>query len=401
MTFQRFTCALVRLICEKAHRQGDAAQTDLTGATMKTPPSPHPAAGSGRWWIAKLAILFVVTTCAGWVFEHLGAPLPWMIGPLVVTAAIFILFDPSFGVPNRLRPLGQVVVATQVGLAFSPQALEALLGYAPVIVGTALATGLCIAAVSVVMARLTGQPLAQAFLSSVPTSPVEAAAMAKAAGLDPAPVIFSQILRLSAVVLVLPFSLYAIEGWPEVQRTMVSLSAIDPLNVVFLIALGIAGAWVARTLRVPNPNFLGPMTVAAILSVAAIGPAPYPPVLLALGQVILGTWLGATFRRSFLTSALRMTLISISSALLLLLLCSLSGVAIAQLSGLSWQSVVLGAAPGGVVEMALTAKFLQQNVVLITTFHLVRIFIFMPNIPWIVRMIARHEQAPPTKDPTP
>lgn len=367
---------------------------------MNVPHSPPPDATGSRWWLAKLLALFVLTTFAGWAFEYLGAPLPWMIGPLVATAAVFILFDPSFGVPNRLRPLGQLVVATQVGLAFSPQALEMLLGYAPVIVGTALATGLCIGAVSVVMSRLTGQPLAQAFLSSVPTSPVEAAAMATAAGLDPAPVIFSQTLRLSAVVLALPFSLYAIEGWPEVQRTMVSLSAIDPLNVLFLMALGIAGAWIARILRVPNPNFLGPMTVAAIASVATIGPDPYPPVMLALGQVILGSWLGATFRRSFLTSALRKTVISISSALMLLLLCSLSGVAIAHLSGLSWQTLVLGAAPGGVVEMALTAKFLQQNVVLITTFHLVRIFIFMPNIPWIVRLIARHDQNRPKKDQT-
>lgn len=367
---------------------------------MTTPIVPPPSAGSGRIWIAKLAALFVMTTFTGWVFEHLGAPLPWMIGPLIVTAAIFIVFDPSFGVPNRLRPLGQIVVATQVGLAFSPQALEVLLGYAPVIVGTAVTTWICIGVVSMVMVKFTGQKLAQTFLSNVPTSPVEAAAMAKAAGLEPAPIIFSQTLRLATVVVVLPFSLFAIQGWPEMQRTMVSFSSIDPLNVLFLIAVGIAGSQTARVLHVPNPNFLGPMAAAAILSVAAIGPAPYPPFLLALGQVVLGTWLGATFRRSFLTSALRMTLISLSSAMLLLLLCSLSGVAIAHLSGLSWQTVVLGAAPGGVVEMALTAKFLQQNVVLISTFHIVRIFIFMPNIPWIVRLIARHEHDNSKKDPS-
>ncbi|MFT7448647.1 MAG: membrane AbrB-like protein [Glaciecola sp.] len=368
---------------------------------MKRPIPDSVRSPDGGWWIAKLIALFVLATGAGRIFEHMGAPLPWMIGPLVFTAVVFIALDPQFTVPNWLRPLGQVVVATQVGLAFSPEALDVLLGYAPVIISTALATALCIGAVSVLMARMTGQKLAQAFLSSVPTSPVEAAAMAAAAGIDPAPVVFSQTLRLSAVVVVLPFSLYAIEGWPEVQQTIVSISEIDPMNVLFLVAAGIVGALFARILRVPNPNFLGPMTIAAILSVAAIGPAPYPPALLAMGQVILGTWLGATFRRSFLTSALRMTLISMTSSLLLLLLCSLSGLAIAYLSGLNWQTVVLGAAPGGVVEMALTAKFLQQNVVLITTFHLVRIFIFMPNIPWIVRIIVRHDEDLPAKAPKP
>ena len=361
--------------------------------TTHLPPPELPR--NDRWRIAKLATLFVAAAGAGWVFERLGAPLPWMIGPLVVTAAVFVLLDPDFRVPDRLRPLGQVVVATQVGLAFSPAALAMLVGHAPAIVGTALATGACIGAVSLLTARLTGQRLSQALLSSVPTSPVEAGAMARASGLDPAPVIFSQTLRLSAVVVVLPFVLYAIEGRPEAPRAMVSLSAIDPLNLALLIAVGIAGVSLSRAVRMPNPNFLGPMAAAAILSVTDIGPAPYPPVPLAMAQVVLGTWLGGTFRRSFLTSALPTAAISVSSALLLLLLCSLCGVAIAHQADLQWQTVVLGAAPGGVVEMALTAKFLEQDVVLITTFHLVRIFIFVPNIPWIVRLIVRRERRGP------
>lgn len=360
---------------------------------MFTEPSQQAIAShTGGWWpTVLLAMLLVVSMLAGWAFEHLGAPLPWMIGPLVVTAAIFIGFKPKVRVPKRLRPIGQVVVSTQIGLAFSPQAWDMLVDYFPVIVGTTLASGACIGAVSLLMAHITGQKLTQAFLSNVPTSPVEAEMMAIAAGIDPTPVVFSQTLRLSAVVVVLPITLYAIEGWPEGARTMVSLSALDPINIAFLITAGVSGSWIARSLRVPNPNFLGPMAVSAILSVMTISPVPYPPMLMALAQIVLGTWLGATFRRSFVTSALGLTFASLSFTLLLLLLCSLSGFAIATLSGLDWQTVVLSAAPGGVTEMALTAKFLGQNVVLITTFHLVRIFIFMPNIPWIVRLIASHE----------
>lgn len=62
------------------------------------------------------------------------------------------------------------------------------------------------------------------------------------------------------------------------------------------------------------------------------------------------------------------------------------------MSGVDWQALILGAVPRGVVEMALTAKFPGQNVVLISTFHLARISIVMPNIPWIVRLIIRVEQ---------
>lgn len=367
--------------------------------TPTTPGSPLPSPARGWRSRAGLTLLFVLSAGAGWVFERIGAPLPWMIGPLLLTAAIYIGRAPRFDVPVRLRPIGQIVVATQVGLAFSPAALDMLVHLAPVIVGTALVTGASIFLVAFLTARVTGQGLAQAFLSAAPTSPVEAAAMAVAAGIKPMPVIFAQTVRLSTVVLIVPFALYAVDGWPEVARTPVSLEVSDPPTLLLLAVIGVAAAWGFRVLRVPNPNFLGPMTIAAVLAASGYGPAPYPPVVLAAAQIVLGTWLGATFRREIITSALRLSIASTFSALLLLLLCSLSAVGIAAISGVDWRTLVLGAAPGGAVEMALTAKFLEQNVVLITTFHLVRIFIFMPNIPWIVRLIARHESRNRKGDP--
>lgn len=345
----------------------------------------------GRARGLALLALFALSATAGWVFERMGAPLPWMIGPLIATAVVFMGFTPRIIVPTRLRPVGQIVVATQVGLAFSPAAFALLAQLAPVILSTVLLTIGCIFVTAFTIARLTGQGLAQAFLSAAPTSPVEAANMASAAGIDPMPVILSQTIRLAAVVILVPFTLYAIDGWPTVSRTPTTFDIPDPVSVLVLGGVGVIAAWAFRWMRIPNPNFLGPMTVAAVLSGSGFGLPPFPPVVLAAAQIVLGTWLGATFRRDIVTSAVRLTLISLASGLLLLALCSLCALGVAALSGVDWRTLVLGAAPGGAVEMALTAKFLQQNVVLITTFHLVRIFIFMPNIPWIVRRFARRD----------
>jgi len=339
----------------------------------------------------KLVLLLLVAGLAGWVFERMGSPLPWMIGPLVVTAALFMWSRFKLNVPNSMRPFGQVIVACQVGLAFSPEAFRLLLELAPVIVGTALMTAIVIFGIAVVLSKTSQMTLSQAFLASVPTSPIEAAAMAVRAGVDPMPVIFSQTLRLSAVVLILPFTMYALEGWPEINRNYVTIEAFDLFNVLLVATLGIAAMLVFRLLRVPNPNFLGPLTLMAGLSVMAVAPSPFPAFILALAQIILGTWLGSTFKRSLLTSAGRLTAACAFSILLVLVLCSAGAIGIAVLSGIDWHTTVLGAAPGGVVEMVLTAKFLGQNVALITAFHLTRIFVFMPNIPWIVRLISRRE----------
>jgi len=106
---------------------------------------------------------------------------------------------------------------------------------------------------------------------------------------------------------------------------------------------------------------------------------------------VLGTWLGSTFRKKLILEAGRLVLASITTTLLLLALSTAAAICLSGALDLHWETLVLGAAPGGVTEMALTARFLGENVALITAFHLVRIFIFMPNIPWVIRRMHSHE----------
>lgn len=342
--------------------------------------------------LLRLAALFVVATFAGWLFERIGSPLPWMIGPLVVTATIFLSGRFKVAVPLKVRPFGQMVVACQVGLTFSPTALEMLLNLAPVIVGTALLTGVCVFGVAALLSRFTGLGLVQGFLAAVPTSPVEATAMAIRAGVDPMPVVFSQTLRMSGVVIIVPFAMYAVEGWPEIQRSISASTSFDPLGILLLATIGIVGMVTFRFARIPNPNFLGPLTLTAILAATGNGIDAFPSIVLAAAQIVLGTWLGSSFRRDLLKSAGKLAVACALSTALVLILSSAGAVLIALISGFDWRILVLGAAPGGVVEMALTAKFLGQNVALITAFHLARIFIFMPNVPWVVALIDRYEK---------
>ena len=129
--------------------------------------------------LLSLSSLYVLAAFAGWVFAALGIPLPWMIGPLVLSATLSISGLLKVTVPVKTRPLGQMTIAAQVGLAFTPAALAALLTLAPVMIGTALASAACAGALAMIMARTTGMRPSQAFLSTFPTSPVEAAIMAE------------------------------------------------------------------------------------------------------------------------------------------------------------------------------------------------------------------------------
>lgn len=339
--------------------------------------------------LARLGLVYCLAALAGLISMRAGLPLPWMIGPLIGTALLALLTPLRFAVPTRTRPFGQVTVALQVGLYFSPAALGMVAEHAVLLVGMALATAICALLAARLLARMAGIPAEAALVATMPTSPVEAAVMAERLGIDRGPVILAQTLRIAAVVVLVPVAIYIVDGWPDRSAGGLVPGGFDPIATLLLYLLGIAGAATFHLLRISNPFFLGPLAFSALLTSLGAGLSPFHPVLLSVAQIVLGTWLGANFNRQLFRSAGRLAGAVVVSSLVFLLLCALSALALAAVTGLPWEELVLGAAPGGVTEMALTAKFLGQNVALITAFHLTRIFLIMPNIHWIVRLMRR------------
>lgn len=341
--------------------------------------------------IGRLAVVYSLGSLGGAIAASIGMPLPWMIGPLLVTAMLYLAGLADIVIPVKTRPAGQIVVASQVGVYFSPAAFALMLTLAPLLVGMALATAVCAFAVALLLARAARLNLTAAFLASLPTSPVEAAIMAERFQCNPGPVILAQTVRIAAVVVLVPVIIYAIDGRPASAGLRVP-AVFDPAGTAMLLAVGVAGALLFRLLRTANPFFLGPLAASSALAALGFGPFFYPSVILSTAQIVLGVWLGSTFRRDLFQAAGRLVMASILATLALLAMTSCVAVAIAFTLGFDWELMVLSAAPGGVTEMALTAKFLGQDVALITAFHLTRIFIFIPNIPWIIGLIHRYEK---------
>lgn len=337
----------------------------------------------------RLALVLALAAVGGWLATRAGMPLPWMIGPLLTTAALRLADPFAFTVPVQVRPFGQVTVAAQVGLAFTPAAVTAVLELAPLLVTMSLMTAASAFVAATLLGRMSGMGLAPALLATMPTSPVEAAVLAEKFGVPPAPIILAQTLRIAGVVLLVPVGIYLIDGWPDRSVPVGIAAGFDPVSVALLYAIAVTGALCFRRLGLSNPYFLGPLAIVAALSGMGGGLSPFPPVLLSLAQLVLGTWLGSNFRRDLFLRAGRLAWAVAVSGLLFLTLATLCALVLARVASLPWEEMVLGAAPGGVTEMALTAKYMGLNVALITAFQITRIFVIMPNIPWIVAGLHR------------
>ena len=353
------------------------------------------------------AILHVLAIYAGaLVFgvigEWLRLPLPWLIGAMVFATGLRMM-DLPVRVPWMTRPVGQLLVAASVGLAFTPDAVAAVAQLIVPIVAAAVLTVAAGFLTALVLVRLSGVGAMQAVLSSVPLGPVEAANLANRHGVRPAEVVFGQTLRIVALVLIIPPLMVAMDGSIQDPSQVLRATPWTPGGALLLVMAAAAGGVLARKLRISNPFFVGALAGAAGTAALSLPVTALPFPLLVTAQVFLGVWLGAVFDRRMLRETGAFIPAAFLCTGLMMVLCAVLGLALAWMTGLPWEVMILATAPGSVTEMALTAKILQDGVAVVVAFHLVRIFMIMPFAPQIAKLAARvsGHHGPPGGDAAP
>jgi len=322
----------------------------------------------------------------GYVAYLLAVPLPWMIGPMVFSAGLALLWR-SARVPRITRPIGQMVVASVVGLSFTAESVTALGQLVLPMVLVALLTIVAGFIAAAVLMRLADMDVVAAGLASIPGGPVEMAALAEHHNVPPAPIALAQTLRISLLVLIIPPVLVAISGGAPNAALTVGERSLP--GMLLLFALAVAGGLLFRWLRITSPFFLGALGFNAAATAFAL-PVSMPPYwVLAGAQILLGVWLGCMFDRETLARTRAFVLAAIVSTGVLIVLCAGMAFAIAAVTGIDWHTMILATAPGSVTEMALTAKILNQQVAIVTAFHIVRIFIILPFLPLIFSVTAK------------
>lgn len=338
--------------------------------------------------VFRLMLIYGGAIGSGWLGSQINLPLPWMIGALVFSATLG-LSGVSVKVPPVTRPVGQIGVAGSVGLAFTPAAMGAVAQMLGPMVAAAFLTVLAGIVVAWVLTRLAHVDAVTACLASVPMGPVEAGNLANQYRVAPGPVIFSQTLRIMALVLLIPPAVLFFNGGFGGADSALRAIPWTTGGAALLIVLAVGGAFAARAVRLSNPFFLGPLAASAAAAAVGLPVTGVPYVMLAGAQILLGVWLGAAMDRSLFSRAGGFVLAALASTLLMVILCVGLALIFAWHLELPWPVMVLAFAPGSVTEMALTAKVLQANVALVTAFHLVRIFIILPLAPLFIRGVVR------------
>lgn len=328
-------------------------------------------------WRRILGPRILVTTglgvAGGWIALMVGLPLPWMLGPMVASTVLALSGLPAEG-PAWLRPFVIPVIGVMLGSSLTPEVLAAIpqWGFTMLLLVPFLAVA---ATLSYLIYRRFGRfdPVT-AFFCSIPGGLNEMILFSEAHGGDQRKVALAHASRVLIVILCVSlffgFVLGVTSGGGAAQ---VPMSAPSLPDWIILIGAGVLGVPLARALRLPAKQLLGPMILSGIAHASGLVAVAPPTLLVIVAQVVIGTTIGARFAGIRLRAVAQEMGLALVSSLVMIVIAVLFGWVVHLSTAIPIEQAFLAYTPGGLAEMSLLALALHQDVAYVAVTHVARI----------------------------
>lgn len=342
----------------------------------------------------------LVGFAGGAIAYAIGAPLPWMIGALVLVGAMAVAGFEWRGIaismPPQVRLVMVPIIGVMLGSAFTPDVAAQMPKWLPSLMAVAGFVMLATALVYPLYRGLFGYDRPTAFFAAVPGGLLEMATLAEEQKGDMRTVSAIHFLRIVFAVLTLPLALRVFYG-PVGSAAGATLDEGKAMLTLadggLLLVAGVAGYWTARLLRIPAAVISGPVFFSALFHATGWTDAAPPALLVVLAQIVMGSSLGARFGGYDRRELARAFGAAMAAGIVMISLTVLIAAAAMVFFAKPFLEMVLSLAPGGLAEMALIALSLQIGIAFVTAHHLVRILISVLIMPWVYRRTAGAEHS--------
>lgn len=324
--------------------------------------------------VLRISFGLLIAAVGGVAADFAGLPLPYMLGAIGATMAAAMWGLPITRPTRTLVAPMRVVLGVLLGSTVTP-ALFANIG---ALAGTAVFVPLFIAAASllgmVYYRRVAGFTREEAFFSALPGGLYVMTTYAEEAGVDIRRIALAHSLRITAVVLVVPFvvGLFADVGAITTVRATGSIAALPGREMLLLTAAGAVGWFVGAVLRFPGAQLVGPMVASAIIHITGLSAAKPPQELIIVSQLVLGAYIGARYVGERLATVRAAVFHAMGHVSLMLAVSALIALVLNWQFDLPVVTGFLSFAPGGMSEIGLIALALGLDVGFIATIHVTR-----------------------------
>ncbi len=344
--------------------------------------------------LLPVGLALAIGALGGALFDWLRLPLPWMLGSMsAVTIAALLRLDVK--VPRPLRNGTTPVIGVLLGASFTPGVIAGMIQWPLTLVGIMVWVLVCGGGAYLWFRHVAGYDTPTAYFSSMPGGFMEMVLIAERQGGNMHILPLIHATRVLIVVFAIPFWYrFTTDIGSMAPVARIGLLDVRPLDYALLIFCAVAGAFLARRLKIPAALLIGPRLLSAALHLAEFTNSSPPFLLVAIAQVVLGSMVGTRFAGASLWKLRAVAGHAALIAVFMLAMTVLFANALAAITGFPSAAVVLAFAPGGLAEMSLIALGLQVDAAFVAGHHALRLgFVLMSALP-LFHWVSRRDKTP-------
>jgi hypothetical protein len=270
--------------------------------------------------------------------------------------------------------MGQVILGSAVSLYFTPTVVAALGGNFIAIIAATIAVFIVGGLGALMLSHVSGVEWKSSFFASIPGGAMAMAVLAEQYGAQIAPVAVAHSLRVSVVVILIPFAL-TYGGIPLEAAAYRPQVPLQPWILALWLATGFILGEASERLRFHNGCLLVPIFFGAVLTMQGVELSQVPRWMTDFAQLMFGLVLGARYERAFFVRYKLFIPFALLNSFFILIASVVAGVVLAWAFDLPMATMILATSPGGLAEMTITAQALQISVPLVVAFHLFRVVV--------------------------
>lgn len=338
--------------------------------------------------IVFLPILTLLTALAGgMIFQFLSLPLPWMLGPLTSVMLVQQIGKISLPWHINFKQLGLIILGVSFGLHFHLSILQQISVYIiPYVMITLLLVG-CSVCLGLLIAKITQLDSATTVFGAVPGGLTEMVIASEQLKAEPSQVLIFQTIRLLIVLFLIPY--FMAYFFRDTQQPVVQILpsgdnvAFFSPQVIVLVIVGVIGYKLRDIL--PAGIMIVPLLLTITLMVSPLSLPAIPESVFYGAQLAVGVSLGRTiFFKDIKQAGIYSGFFALLTFLLILISAGL-GTLLYFWTDMNLPTALLSAAPGGLIEMVLTASLVGADPAVVTALQLIRIIIIIVFVPVLLK----------------
>lgn len=316
----------------------------------------------------------------GWLATLFSLPLAWMLGSLFMVMGLSLM-GVKTGVDKRVHCTAIALLGLFIGSRIQAGELVGLVLWYPSVLAMLVYMGLMLIGGFWIFNRASVGRM-NAIFCSYPGSMNSALVLAERANGDLRWIAISHSLRLVTVV---SGAAFVASFFVDDVALASSPSALALVDILPLLLAPLCW-WFARLLRIPLPEFLGPMAAGAIIANLGFDYSlPTGGVLAAF--LVLGASVGSRFSGTQWSQVVSMGRYGITFALFALVVAALMAWLVSSFTQLTFVAVLLALIPGGVGEMAVIAMVMGIDPVYVVSHHILRLLLLIFMTPLMLRIV--------------